>query len=119
MAESFWMNTQLSIARFHGGARVGGHQYVIVDKHGRDLWEASVAADRAGSDKAIPPGEPADLLRQDFQTFYKKLGRDKFLEVLKAYPHASADTLKNIFREKTRKPKADKPKQPNLFEDEK
>lgn len=99
MAEDFWINTNLSIARYYGGVTIFGHQYIIVDKYGRDLWEASLAKDREGSDKAIPPGEPADLLRQDFQEFYKKLGRDKFLEVLKHNPHASDEVLKSIFKE--------------------
>lgn len=99
MAEHFWANTHLSIARHYGGVQFNGHKYIIVDKHGRDLWEASMAKDRAGSDKAIPPGEPADLLRQDFQKFYKKLGRDRFIKILDANCHASDEVLKNIFKE--------------------
>ena len=103
--EELWLNSQLSLARFSGGARIAGHQYIIVDKHGRDLYEASMAKDREGSDKAIPPGEPADLLRQDFQKYYKKLGREKFLEILKANSHAPDEVLKNIYKEavKTKK----------------
>lgn len=100
MAEEYWVNSPLSIARYYGHVRISGQEYIIVDKQGRDLWEASAAKDRRGSDKAIPPGEPADLLRKDFQRYYKKLGREEFLSVLKAYPHASADTLKNIYKEK-------------------
>ena len=99
MPEEVWINSQLSLARFSGGATIGRHRYIIVDKHGRDLYEASMAKDRAGSDKAIPPGEPADLLRQDFQKYYKKLGRDKFLEILKINSHASDEVLKNIYKE--------------------
>lgn len=105
MPEDLWINSQLSLARFSGGATIGGHQYIIVDKHGRDLLEATMAKDRKGSDKAIPPGEPADLLRQDFQKYYKKLGRDKFLEILKANSHVPDEVLKNIYKEtvKTKK----------------
>ena len=103
MAEEFWMNTHLSVARHYGGVQFNGHRYIIVDKHGRDLWEASMAKDREGSDKAIPPGEPADLLRQDFQKFYKKLGREKFIEILKDNPHTSDEALKNIYKENTKK----------------
>ena len=33
MPEEFWINSQLSLARFSGGATIGGHQYIIVDKH--------------------------------------------------------------------------------------
>lgn len=106
MVEEFWLNSQLSLARYSGGVRLAGHQYIIVDKHGRDLWEASMAKDREGSDKAIPPGEPADLLRLDFQKFYKKLGRDKFLEILKANSDASDDVLKNIYKDMVKKNKS-------------
>lgn len=113
MSEEFWINSQLSIARYYGGTKFGGHEYLIVDKHGRDLWECSFAADRAGSDKAIPEGEPADLVRRDFIPYYRKLGRDKFLEVLKANQHVSDKELMAIYKEMTSKPK--KVKQPSLF----
>lgn len=103
MAEEFWVNTQLSVARYYGRIKFNGHEYVIVDKRGRDLWEASMAKDRKGSDKAIPPGEPADLVRRDFIPFYKKLGRERFLEVLKAHRTAHPDALKKIYREQTKK----------------
>lgn len=99
MPEELWINSQLSLARFSGGATIGGHQYIVVDKHGRDLFEATMAKDRKGSDKAIPPGEPADLLRQDFQKYYKKLGREKFLEILKANSHVPDEVLKHIYKE--------------------
>lgn len=113
MAEEFWVNSQLSITRYYGGIKFGGHEYLIVDKHGRDLWECSMAADRAGSNKAIPAGEPADLVRRDFIPYYRKLGRDKFHEVLKANPHASDKEMMAIYKEMTAKPK--KVKQPSLF----
>lgn len=117
MSEEFWINSQLSIARYYGRAKFGGHEYLIVDKHGRDIWECSMAADRAGSDKAIPEGEPADLVRRDFIPYYRKLGRDKFLDVLKANLHASDRELLAIYKEMTAKPKKVK-QQPNLFEEE-
>lgn len=118
MTEEFWINSQLSIARFYGRVKFGGHEYYIVDKHGRDLWEASVAADRAGSDKAIPTGESADLVRRDFIPYYRKLGREKFLEVLKANPTTPDKELMAIYKEMTSKPKKVKVQQPNLFEEE-
>ena len=117
MAEEYWANTQLSIARHYGGVQLNGHEYYIVDKLGRDLWECSMAADRAGSDKAIPAGAPADLVRKDFIPYYKKLGRDKFLEVLKEHPTHSDKLLHAIYKEMTSKKKV-KTKQPNLFEEE-
>lgn len=72
MTEEFWRNSQLSIARFYGGIKLGGKEYVIVDKTGRDLFETS-----------IPPGEPADLIAKSLQPAYKKLGRDKVIELVK------------------------------------
>ena len=117
IAEEYWASTQLSIARHYGRIRFNNHEYYIVDKLGRDLWECSVAADRAGSDKAIPAGEPADLVRKDFIPYYRKLGRDKFLEVLKEHPTHSDKLLLAIYKEMTSK-KKEKTKQPNLFEEE-
>lgn len=105
MTEEYWISSPFSAARFYGSIRISGHEYYIVDKRGRDLWECSTAADRAGSDKAIPPGEPADLVRKDFIPYYKKLGRDRFLEVLKANPTAADEKLKEIYKEMTKKPK--------------
>lgn len=107
MSEEYWVKSQLSIARYYGRIMFGGHEYYIVDKHGRDLWECSAAADRAGSDKAIPPGEPADLVRKDFIPYYKKLGREQFLDVLKANPTAADGKLKEIYKEMVKKAKKD------------
>ena len=118
MSEEYWANTQLSIARYYGRIKFQDHEYYIVDKLGRDLWECSIAADRAGSDKAIPAGEPADLVRRDFIPYYRKLGREKFLEVLKEHQHASDKELLAIYKEMTGKKKKTKVQQPNLFEEE-
>ena len=92
MAESFWANSQLSIARYFGRIQLNGQEFVIVDKRGHDIFECSLEAEKAGRTKAIEPGEPADLCRTDFVPIYRKLGRDKFLEFLKANP--DVDTVK-------------------------
>lgn len=84
MTEEVWANSQLSIARYYGRIRYNGEEYVIVDKKGRDLFECSIIAEREGRAKAIEPGEPADLINKKFLPLYKKYGRDKFIEVLKA-----------------------------------
>ena len=81
--EESWMNSQLSIARHYGGCQLGGQQYIIVDKHGRDLWECSRIAEAEGRDKAIEPGEPADLIDARLQNSYKRLGRDRILSLLR------------------------------------
>lgn len=98
MAEAFWMNTYLSIARHSGGVRFNGHQYLIVNKEGKDLWECTAYANKHGLPKAIMPGEPADLVRVDFIPIYRRLGRDKFLEVLKNHQTASDVELKAIYK---------------------
>ena len=82
MAESYWANTHFSIARYSGRIAVGGHEYVIVDKRGHDIFECSREAQKAGREKAIEPGEPADLCRVEFVPIYRKLGREQLLRFL-------------------------------------
>lgn len=82
--EEYWMNSQLSTARFYGGAIINGKKYVIVNKEGKDLWELSSDAEREGyKTKAIPEGEPADLILKEWQPIYRALGRDAFIEHVK------------------------------------
>lgn len=83
MAEEYWMNTQLSIARYYGGINFDGRKYIILDKHGRDLWECSAIAKREGREKAIEPGEPADLCLKSLLPAYRKLGRDRIIALIK------------------------------------
>jgi len=83
MAEKYWSNSMFSVARYYGKISVDGHEYVIVDKRGHDIFECSMEAQNAGRAKAIEPGEPADLCRVDFVPIYRELGREKFLEFLK------------------------------------
>ena len=87
LTESYWANSHLSIARYYGRIRFNGNEYVIVDKRGHDIFECSIEAEKAGRAKAIEPGEPADLCRTDFVPIYRKLGRDKFFEFIKAHPY--------------------------------
>ena len=82
MTEEYWMNSQLSIARFYGGINLDGREYIIVDKLGRDLWECSRIAEKLGKDKAIEAGEPADLILKELQDAYKKLGRLKIIDLV-------------------------------------
>lgn len=86
MTESYWANTQLSIVRHFGQVKFNGHDYVIVNKDGKDIFECSAIAEREGRQKAIEPGEPADLCRTDFVPIYRKLGREKFKAFCKAFP---------------------------------
>lgn len=98
MAERYWINSQFSIARFYGGCKIGGHEYLIVNKDGKDLWQCTAEANRRGNTLAIMPGEPADLLRKDFVKHYRRLGRDRFLEVLKQNQRTSDKELQKIFK---------------------
>lgn len=89
MTEEFWANSQLSLARYYGRIKFGGHEYIIVDKRGWDIFACSIEAERLGREKAIEPGEPADLCRVDFVPLYKKMGRDAFLQFIKDHPEVS------------------------------
>ena len=86
MTEQYWANSQFSIARYYGRIRVGKHEYVIVNKDGKDIFQLSAEAQKAGREKAIEPGEPADLCRTDFVPLYRKMGRERFLEFLEQNP---------------------------------
>lgn len=83
MTEEFWANSQLSIARYYGEIIFYGRKYIIVDKHGRDIYELSAIADREGRDKAIEPGEPADLILSTLRFAYRKLGRERIIALIK------------------------------------
>lgn len=86
MTENYWANSMLSIARYFGRITFDGHEYVIVDKRGHDIFECSREAQKAGREKAIEPGEPADLCRMDFVPIYRKLGREQFLKFIQENP---------------------------------
>ncbi len=100
MAEEYWANSQFSIVRYYGRITIGRKEYVIVNKDGLDIFALSTIAARTGKEKAIEPGEPCDLVREDFVKYYKKLKRDRFLAILKEHSHASAEKLKTIMEKK-------------------
>lgn len=85
MTEEYWANSHLSIARYYGGIKVNGDEYKIVNNEGITLEELSNPRSKhyVKSGKAIPPGEPADLVRKDWIPIYKKLGRDRTIELVK------------------------------------
>lgn len=83
IAEGYWANSQLSIARHTGHVKCFGVEYVVVDKRGHDIFECSLEAMREGREYAIEPGEPADLVDTRYVEIYRKVGRDKFIEMLK------------------------------------
>lgn len=83
MAEEFWADSQLSIVRYYGRIQFNNNLYIIVDKRGHTIFECSVEAEKLGKEKAIDPGEPADLVMAQYIPIYRKLGREKFLNWLK------------------------------------
>ena len=85
MTEEYWANSHLSIARYYGGIKVNGDEYKIVNKDGVTLEELSDPHSKhyAGDGMAIPPGEPADLVRKDWIPIYRRLGRDRTIELVK------------------------------------
>lgn len=105
MTEEYWANSQLSIARYYGRISFCGHEYYIVDKQGRDIWECTQEAYREGREMAIPAGEPRDLVRMDFVPYYRKLGRERFLAVLKDHLRTNDKMLKAIYKEEIEKRK--------------
>lgn len=105
MTEEYWANTQLSIVRATGKIRLEGKEYIIVDKRGRDIFQCSIEAFRAGRDKAIEPGEPADLIQSTFVPLYRQLKRERFMKILKEHPEikCAADMRKIIQNQNAQK----------------
>ena len=85
MEEEYWVNSQFSVVRYTGKIKVNDIVYVICNKEGKDIFECSIEAERAGRQKAIEPGEPADLVDERYLPVYRKLGRKKFIELIKTH----------------------------------
>ena len=89
MEEEYWRNSQFSIAKYYGriNVNIGGEtiEYVIVNKEGKDIFECSAEAEKAGRDKAIEPGEPADLVDKRYVPAYRKMGREAFIKMIKRH----------------------------------
>lgn len=103
MTEEYWANSQFSIARYCGGIKINGIDYIIVNKEGKDVFECSIEAEREGRDCAIPPGEPCDLCRKDFVEYYRKLGRDRFIDILDQNRLVSENEIKEIMKNECKK----------------
>lgn len=91
MTEDYWAHTHLSVVRYTGSISLNGHTFTICDKTGRDIFELSEIANREGRDKAIAPGEPCDLVRNDIIPAYRALGRDRILDMVEM--DATADEI--------------------------
>lgn len=109
MEEEYWRNSYFSIARFNGGIVVNSegkqHEMKIVNKNGITLEELSdpVSEHYVKEGMAIQPGEPADLIDTDFIRYYKKLGRGKFIAILKCNRHTPREMLKRIYEDELAK----------------
>lgn len=85
MTEKQWANSQFSIARYYGGIRINGKNYMICNKHGITLVELSNPTSKhyvGDGNMAIQPGEPADLVLAEWIPIYKKLKRNRFIEII-------------------------------------
>ena len=83
--EEYWANSQLSVARYYGGCTLNGKEYKIVNKDGITVEELSTPQSKnyTGNGKyAIPPGEPADLVLEEWIPVYRKLGREGVMRLL-------------------------------------
>ena len=81
-----WIGSPLSVARFYGGATINGHDYFIVNAQGETVEEISMRLIKENNPRqdAIPQGEPADMVRRDWLTVYRTLGRDRTRQLVKA-----------------------------------
>lgn len=96
--EEAWRNSHLSVARHYGGITINNTRYIIVNKEGKDLFECTRDADQAGRKFAIEPGEPVDLIDENYKLIYRKVGRDKFIQMVNAgfnFKQMQDEILKN------------------------
>ena len=104
MTEEYWANSQFSVARYYGGLQIGGKSYKIVNKQGATIFELSdpdspyYVGD--GNMAIPPPGEPADLVLEEWIPIYKKLGRERTIECVKQ--GMSVHEARELFEEQSR-----------------
>ena len=89
MTEEYWKNSQFSVARYYGGMVLNGSHYSIVNKEGITVRELSdpTSPHYVMDDKVIQPGDPCDMILDDWIPVYKALGRDKTIELVKNNIH--------------------------------
>lgn len=99
MTEEYWANSQLSIARYYGGCTIGKIDYRLVNKEGISVIELSDPDNKhyvGDNNKAIEPGEPADLVQVKWIPVYRKLGRERFIELIKNNPKLTLAQAKKM-----------------------
>ena len=109
MAEEYWANSYFSVARYYGGIQMNQYSYKIVNKEGITIFELSDPESEHyvgdGDTQDIKPGEPADLVREDFIPYYKSLGRDAITKVLEEKQRKPDTEIKKIYEELIKKSK--------------
>ena len=48
------------------------------------MFELSIEAEKLGREKAIPEGEPCDLIDERYKGIYRAVGREQFIEMVMA-----------------------------------
>ena len=95
MEEEYWRTSPFSIAKYYGEIKVkiGGEtiHYIIVNKEGKDIFECSLEAEKAGRQKAIEPGEPVDLIDRRYIPAYRMMGRDAFIDMIQAHKNLTPE----------------------------
>lgn len=103
MEEEFWRNSQFSIARFYGAinVKIGNEniEYIIVSKEGKDIFECSEEAQKAGREKAIEPGEPVDLVDRRYIPVYRKIGREAFIKMIQEHQRLTPEIAMGLAKE--------------------
>ena len=95
-AEEYWANTRLSVVRYTGSVKFNGMEYTVVNKEWKTVFELSVEAVREGRKKAIAPGEPCDLVMNDYIPVYRKMGREAFIRMLEENSDLTLDKAKEM-----------------------
>jgi hypothetical protein len=88
--KEYWKNSPMSPAKNFGGIRINGTKFVIVNEHGKTLFETSIDAN-----------EPADLIDERYIKLYKMYGRQAFLDLLSELEHEPTPTeMKRLLAER-------------------
>ena len=78
--------------------KIGGEtiNYVIVNKEGKDIFECSEEAQKAGREKAIEPGEPVDLVDRRYVPAYRMMGREAFIKMIQGHHRLTPEIAREL-----------------------
>ena len=85
ITEEYWANSQLSVVRYIGSIRLNNCVYTVVNKEGITVFELSDPKSKYNVEgqMIIQPGEPCDLVMNEWIPIYRYLGREKTIELIK------------------------------------